>query len=89
MLRATSSFLTLVLPEVGEEEAKQKGTMESVLQEELALHAAWNVEGWESRPRERRVWSLKPFMEAYAISWASAVALTPDTCVSRSIAILL
>lgn len=86
MLRATSSFFTLVLLEVGEEEAKQKGTMEAVLQEELALHAAWNAEGW---PRERRVWSLKPFMEAYAINWASAVALTPDTCVSRSIAILL
>lgn len=60
--------------------------MEAVLQEELALHPAWNVEGW---PRERRVWSLKSFMEAYAMSWASAVVLTPDTCVSRSITILL
>ena len=78
--------MTLVLLGVGEEEAKQKGTTEAALWEELGLYSAWNVEGW---PRERRVWSLKPFMEAYAMSWALAVALTPDTCVSGSITILL
>lgn len=86
MLKATSSFLTLVLLGLEEEEAKWEGTMEAVLWEELGLRSAWNVEGW---PRERNVRSPEHFMEAFTVSRALAVALPPDGCISGPITILL
>lgn len=45
-----------------------------------------NVEGW---PMERKIWSPKHFMEAFAVSRALAVALPPDGCISGPITIIL